>query len=76
MAHEYAWAQNQMKLGRAIDAVKLRIKAGEKIEDFEAEVKAQYVKYLGHVLEVDVPEEIEAPKAPKVKAPKASKNDE
>jgi flagellar hook assembly protein FlgD len=53
MAYEYKWAANQMKLARAIAAVKDRVKAGEKIEDEEAAVKAQYVKYLGQVLELD-----------------------
>lgn len=53
MAYEYSWAQNQMKLARAITAVKDRIKAGEKVADFEEEVKSEYVKYLGVVLDVD-----------------------
>lgn len=81
MAYEYKWAANQLKLARAIAAVKDRIKAGEKIEDEEAAVKAQYVKYLGQVLDLDEVVETkneEAPKAPKTKAPKApkvSKND-
>jgi len=78
MAYEYKWAANQMKLARAIAAVKDRVKAGEKIEDEEAAVKAQYVKYLGQVLELDEVverEDEEAPKAPKTKAPKAPKND-
>lgn len=81
MAYEYKWAANQLKLARAIAAVKDRVKAGEKIEDIDEAVKAQYMKYLGQVLDLDEVVETkneEAPKAPKTKAPKApkvSKND-
>lgn len=78
MAYEYKWAANQMKLARAIAAVNDRIKAGASIDDIEEAIKAQYVKYLGQVLELDEvveTEEEDAPKAPKTRAPKAPKND-
>lgn len=78
MAHEYSWAQNQMKLARAIATVKDRIKAGIKIDDVEEAVKAEYVKYLGVVLDLDTIAEQASEDAVKAKkeAEKAQKEAE
>lgn len=78
MTYEYSWAQNQMKLARAIANVKDRMKAGEKIEDVEEAVKAQYVKYLGVVLDLDeiAEEAIADAKEKKKEAEKAQKEAE